>query len=211
MLLSVIPRTSWQSKKLGKLSGAEIEIFWDNWVSSIAADALTSISQSYIDQAIGLAGWIGPCSPWGKISTTFTNAMLRNAWKCLCFNIFIANKVTFQQNGPQNLALYHTLYVKVHLNSLVRVHWNSGPWFNIKMSSYQYRESHYRDKTILRPSYLHNEIPYTGKMTSLYWINPLVTLCIHSDHFVYVPSQWETTLQCNVVSHWLGACTKWSL
>ena len=24
------------------------------------------------------------------------------------------------------------------------------------------------------------------------------------DHFVYAPSQWETTLQCNVVSHWLG-------
>ena len=25
------------------------------------------------------------------------------------------------------------------------------------------------------------------------------------------PSQWETTLHCNVVSHWLGAYTKWSL
>ena len=35
---------------------------------------------------------------------------------------------------------------------------------------------------------------------------------VHSrDHFVYAPSQWETTLQCNVVSHWLGALTKWSL
>ena len=34
---------------------------------------------------------------------------------------------------------------------------------------------------------------------------------ISRDHFVYVPSQWETTLQCNVVSHWLGAYTKWSL
>ena len=45
-----------------------------------------------------------------------------------------------------------------------------GPWFNIKMSSYQYRNSHCGDKTILRPSYLHNGIPYTGKMTSLYWI-----------------------------------------
>ena len=26
------------------------------------------------------------------------------------------------------------------------------------------------DKTILRPSYLHNGISYTGKMASLYWI-----------------------------------------
>ena len=31
------------------------------------------------------------------------------------------------------------------------------------------------------------------------------------NHFVYVPSQWETTLHCNVVSHWLGAYTKWSM
>ena len=46
-------------------------------------------------------------------------------------------------------------------------------WFNIKMSSYQYRKSHCGDKTILRPSYLHNGIPYTGKMTSLYWIRAL--------------------------------------
>ena len=31
------------------------------------------------------------------------------------------------------------------------------------------------------------------------------------DYFVYVPNQWETKLQCNVVSHWLGAYTERSL
>ena len=31
------------------------------------------------------------------------------------------------------------------------------------------------------------------------------------DHFVYVPSQWEMMLQCNVVSHCLGTYTIWSL
>ena len=31
------------------------------------------------------------------------------------------------------------------------------------------------------------------------------------DHFVYVPSQWETALQCNVVSHWMGAYKEWTL
>ena len=30
-------------------------------------------------------------------------------------------------------------------------------------------------------------------------------------HSVCVPSQWETTLRCNVVSHWLVACTEWTL
>ena len=46
----------------------------------------------------------------------------------------------------------------------------SGPWFNIKMSSYQYKKSHYGDKTVVRSSYLHNGISYTGKLSSLYWI-----------------------------------------
>ena len=32
-----------------------------------------------------------------------------------------------------------------------------------------------------------------------------------SDHFAYAPTQWETTLHCNVVSHWLGTCTEQSL
>ena len=53
-------------------------------------------------------------------------------------------------------------------------HKEPGPWFNIKMTSYQYRKSHCGDKTILRPSYLHNGISYTGKMTSFYWISPQV-------------------------------------
>ena len=45
--------------------------------------------------------------------------------------------------------------------------------FNIKMSFYQYRKSHCGDKTVVRSSYLHNEISYTGKMTSSYWIRAL--------------------------------------
>ena len=52
----------------------------------------------------------------------------------------------------------------------------AGPRFNIKTTSYQYRKSHCGDKTILRPSYLHNGISYTGKTTSLYWIKAQMTL-----------------------------------
>ena len=48
----------------------------------------------------------------------------------------------------------------------------SGPRFNIKMSSYQYRKSHCGDKTVVRSSYLHNGISYTGKMASLHSISP---------------------------------------
>ena len=52
----------------------------------------------------------------------------------------------------------------------------TGPRFNIKIWSYQYRKSHCGDKTVLSSSHLHNGISYTGKTTSLYWIRALVTL-----------------------------------
>ena len=54
--------------------------------------------------------------------------------------------------------------------------WAPGPWFNIKMLSYQYRGSHCGDKTVVRSSYHHNGISYTGKISSLYWIRPLVSI-----------------------------------
>ena len=50
---------------------------------------------------------------------------------------------------------------------------SSGPCINIKMLSYQYRKSHCGDQTVVRSSYLHNGISYTGKMSSLYWFRPL--------------------------------------
>ena len=53
----------------------------------------------------------------------------------------------------------------------------TGPQLSIKMSSYQYRKSHRGDKTILRPSYPHNGIFFTGKMTFLYWIRAQDPVC----------------------------------
>ena len=49
----------------------------------------------------------------------------------------------------------------------------TGPRFNIKMSSCQYRKSHCGDRTVVRSSYLHNGVTYTGKMSSLYWSGAL--------------------------------------
>ena len=39
----------------------------------------------------------------------------------------------------------------------------------------------------------------------------VIWVIIIRDHFAYAPSQREMALQCNVVSHWLDAFTKWSL
>ena len=62
------------------------------------------------------------------------------------------------------------------VNTMWLLMWDKEPeaWINMKMPSYQYRKSHCGDKTILRPSYLHNGISCTGKMPSLYWIRALI-------------------------------------
>ena len=38
----------------------------------------------------------------------------------------------------------------------------------------RYRDFHYKDKLVVRLSYLHNGNPYTGKMASLYLDGPLI-------------------------------------
>ena len=80
--------------------------------------------------------------------------------------------------------------------------WCPGPWFNIKMSSYQYRKSHCGDKTVVRSSYLHNGISYTGKMTSLYWIRALVACVVIDYDISYI---WQLKYSFN---HLLKLTTK---
>ena len=142
------------------------------------------------------------------------------------------------------------------------------------MTSYRYRKSHCGDKTVVRSSYLHNGISYTGKMTSLYWIraqgrrisassqypgqkkivyqpqggqgsgleifkyfmcstSTILFFSMQSMHHLapghlqtqwwssvhcsiradsrLAPSQWETLLQSNAISHWLGSNLKSAL
>ena len=45
-----------------------------------------------------------------------------------------------------------------------------GGWFNMKVTSHQYRKSHCVDKIFLGPSDIHNEIFYTGNTASSCWI-----------------------------------------
>ena len=76
--------------------------------------------------------------------------------------------------------LYMRKICLTHHHHCLFVPWG---WINIKMPSYQYRKSRCGDKTVVRSSYLHNGISYTGKMTSLYWIRalgPIIPTCINS-------------------------------
>ena len=87
--------------------------------------------------------------------------------------------------------------------------WNEEPGgnLNIRTLSYQYGNSHYRAKMASQPSYLYNRNPHTWK----YGLDIETMPRVPADHFVNVPSQWETTLHFNIVSHWLGAYKNGSL
>ena len=92
---------------------------------------------------------------------------------------------------------------------------SSGPQFNIKMPSYQYRKSHCGDKTVVRSSYLHNGISYTGKTTSLYWIRAQVNASVEPmyagvslvdiGHFNVDKTPQLIIGICHVLYQWLGA------
>ena len=69
------------------------------------------------------------------------------------------------------------------------VWFRSGPRINIKMTLYQYRKSHCGDKTISRPSYLHNGISYTGKRTHYIESGPCFQTVIHQWYSTYINQQ----------------------
>ena len=70
----------------------------------------------------------------------------------------------------------------------------SGLLSPINMSSYQYRKSHYGDKTVVRSSYLRNGISYTGKTTSLYWIRALMSS--DAENLVYLEREYHGGKYC---------------
>ena len=96
--------------------------------------------------------------------------------QCLVFFVCFKSCNWSRTMCPSNWCVTGRSYwrnIPVWMRTTVReVRKGEGPGlrFNIKMSSYWYRKSHCGDKTVIRSSYLHNGISYTGKMSSLYWI-----------------------------------------
>ena len=101
---------------------------------------------------------------------TCTN-VIQTKWKPLC-NITVLGTYRICKSFKCILNTCIALWSWIDAHTM----WNPGGWFNIKMTSYQYRKSHCGDTTILRPFYLHNGISYTGKMSSVYWIRALAMI-----------------------------------
>ena len=140
----------------------------------------------------------GPVTPSGDTS-------LSQYWLRLWLNCY----VTAPRHYLNQCLLIIKKFYGIHLRAI-----SPGSQFNIRMTSYQYRESHCGDKTILRPSYLHNGISYTGKITSLYWIMAqkcswtYFVTCVRRYTLTTSPrGQWVKvalglTAGCYILTHW---------
>ena len=53
------------------------------------------------------------------------------------------------------------------------INWDND-WENNQWASYQYKESHYKDETVVGPSYPYDGNCFTGKATFLYWVSSQV-------------------------------------
>ena len=92
----------------------------------------------------------------------------------------VADLPSFWEQATAN-RITHVTVVGIQVVWLPCATTGTGPWFNIKMSSYQYRKSHCGDRTVVRSSYLFSGISYAGKMSSLYWIGPWSLLVVVPD------------------------------
>ena len=100
----------------------------------------------------------------------------------------------FQEAVPPNILQYLELF---------EVGMRPGPWFSIKMSSYQYRKSHCGDETVVRSSHLHDEISYSVKMPSLYWIGPWLCFLDYVKSHLYVCAEllWSSARKQRATFH----------
>ena len=84
----------------------------------------------------------------------------------------------------------HTCPSKSPLSSRLK---RTGVRLSIKISPYQERDSHYKDKTVSRPSYLYNRNPMYGKTVFIMWQTPGIyeslwyqALCLHVPYYMHM-------------------------
>ena len=99
--------------------------------------------------------------PHGPMSTVSTNHHFCCRWWYILPTRRSYDRLIFTM-GFTILARQH-----LHIES------GPGPRLNIKTIFPRYGDSHVKDMTVARPSYLSHGDPYTGKTTSLYWDGPL--------------------------------------
>ena len=85
----------------------------------------------------------------------------------------------FMSQWPWVWCPLHQLCCHYHVRHLLLNALQAAPRLNIKTIFPRYWDSHVKDKTVARPSYLKPGDPFTGKTTWLYWDDPLWFFMVH--------------------------------
>ena len=155
-------------------------------------------------------------------------------WPCYCATISnisqcILSCISNRETGTHTLKWLELLHLPGYFQFGCHFAWAKIVLLHVKL--YDYWKVLYRDHSVYVPSQWEMALQCNAFLIG--WVhirNDLWLLKDHTysrlfgyvkiiarslpfsrDHSVYVPSQWETTLQCNVVSHWPVTYTKWSM
>ena len=111
---------------------------------------------------------------WSFLSDSFwTNTWIKNGVGVDLWHLTAYVASMLLHWFAREVRMKNSSKMSIHRKNITMLESRSGPWFNKKIPSWQYRKSHCGDKTVVRPSYVHNGITYTGSMASLYWIMAL--------------------------------------
>ena len=172
-------------------NGLSVDAFCRKPPSQIGTEPCRPVFERGLHLHLALICWFF----WRKLYVNFHS-----------LSILISDMVRVDDSLPRRKTKICRFYAAVNTMAADQL-LTAGPWFNIKMPSYQHRISHCGDKTILRSSYLHNRISYTGKTTLLYLIRaqhagfnlvfPAYSNCsmagVHHDDVIkrnYFPRYW---------------------
>ena len=121
---------------------------------------------------------------------------------------FTVNLPNYYQRGVYRFSWLLSKQVGLVLSFKLKHFGDLGVRSNIKMSSYQYKNSHAKDKTVSWPSYLKHGNLHTWERRSLYWdrvqaifspqfnpVNIIMDLCpilqMCSKHLFWAPRNWH--------------------
>ena len=140
---------------------------------------------------------------WGLVThkcLLWTGSKSVNKWLVAC----TVPSHYLNEWSPISTYVFYRNYLIVQMFELKRMclkSWSAGLRFNIKMVSYQYRDSHFKNKTVSWLSHLCNGIPYTWKH-SLY-IETLPWIFLNAlENFLRSLLLWEV-IECFMWCVWL--------
>ena len=136
---------------------------------------------------------------------------------------FCHSRVSNRKTGPHTLVKFHDDVIKwkhfpryrpfvrgnhrSSVNSPHKGQWRGALMFSLNCARINGWVNN-RETGDLRRHLAYYDVPPNSMLLSRNGSDKNIHRYHHRNHSLYAPSQWETTVYCNVVSHWLGAHTK---